>query len=242
MNSTVTAGDARQFMVRPGTFDDYIVESVYRLNEYRLPPQLPNRTVVIDIGAHIGAFSLAAVDRGAQNVLAVEPTNENRMLAAHNMRVELTTGQVQLSFAAAAGPHRVAVRMGPAPMHSGKVNSGGHRVADREADPSAQGIVGVVALDALIRKAEVELAGEHLWLKLDCESSEWEILGTCTRLDAFDVIVGEYHELPGETFGPQRPCTEEGLVDHLQSAGFTMTLERDTTTPCMGLFWASRHT
>lgn len=242
MNSTAGTGDARHFMVRPDTFDDYIVESVYHLNEYRLPPQFPSRTVVIDIGAHIGAFSLAAVDRGAQNVLAIEPTNDNRVLAALNLRAELATGQVQLSFAAAAGPHRVAVRMGPAPMLVGKLNTGGQRVADREADPMAQGVVGVVTLDALIGKAKVELSGEHLWLKLDCESSEWEILGTCTMLDALDVIVGEYHELPGDTFGPQRPCTAAGLVDHLQSAGFTTTLERDTTTPGMGLFWASRCT
>lgn len=240
MNSEAAACTTRQFMVRPGTYDDYIVESVYRLNEYRLPPQLPDRTVVIDIGAHIGAFSLAAVDHGAQNVLAVEATNENRMLAALNMHAELATGQVKLSYAAAAGPHRVAVRMGPAPVNSGQVNTGGHRIADRAAEPSAPGVVRVVALDALIRTAQVELSAEHVWLKLDCESSEWEILGTCTRLDALDVIVGEYHELPGETFGMQRPCTAEGLLDHLQSAGFTTTLERDPTTRGMGLFWASR--
>lgn len=240
MTATAASDETRHFMVRPGTLDDFIVESVFVRNEYRLPACLPHHTVVIDIGAHIGAFALAAVDRGAQHVLAVEAVSENRVLAALNMRDEIASGQVELSFAAAAGPLRAAVSMGPAPLHSGKVNTGGHRIAGFRSDLGATDAVRVITLDDLIRRAQGELGAAHLWLKLDCESSEWEILGTCTLLAALDRIVGEYHEVEGQTFGPQLPCTAEGLVALLRSAGFSTTVERDLTTPGMGLFWATR--
>lgn len=240
MTATAASDENRHFMVRPGTLDDFIVDSVFVRNEYRLPARFPDRTVVIDIGAHIGAFSLAAADRGAQHVLAVEAFHENRVLAALNMRDEIAGGQVELTFAAAAGPHRAAVSMGPAPLHSGMVNTGGHRIAGFPSDRSAPDAVRVITLDDLIRRAQAELGAAHLWLKLDCESSEWEILGTCTLLAALDRIVGEYHEVEGDTFGPQLPCTAESLVELLGSAGFRTTVERDRTTPGMGLFWATR--
>ncbi len=110
-------------MVRPGTLDEGIVYWVHGRNEYRLPDQFPPGTVVIDVGAHIGAFSLAAVDRGAQYVIAVEALAENRVLATMNMRAELANGQVELIFAAVADPRRTAVTMGPAEHLDGQLKT-----------------------------------------------------------------------------------------------------------------------
>lgn len=245
MHAANTTSDSREFMVRPGTLDAAIVDWVHRGNEYRLPGRFPDHTVVIDVGAHIGAFTLAAVDRGAQHVLAVEAIAENRVLAVMNMREELATGQVELTLAAVTGPHRAAVTMGPAPYHEEQLNTGGHRIADADADAAATtpGTVPAITLDALIGRARSLLADaptSHLWVKLDCEGSEWEILGTSATLRCVDVMVGEYHEAADESFGPQLPCNADGLTSHLASAGFSTRVTPDRVTPGLGLFWAWR--
>ena len=243
MHAASTASENREFMVRPGTLDAAIVRWVHGGNEYRLPPRLPDHTVVIDVGAHIGAFALAAVDRGAQHVLAVEATAENRVLAVMNMRAELATGQVELMLAAVAGPHRTAVTMGPAPALEEHLNTGGHRIADADADAATPGAVPVITLDALIVRAKALLAQEptnHLWVKLDCEGSEWEILGTSAHLRSIDVMVGEYHEVANDSFGPKLPCTAAGLASHLESVGFVTKVMPDRHSRHLGLFWAWR--
>ncbi|HQZ34049.1 MAG TPA: FkbM family methyltransferase [Ilumatobacteraceae bacterium] len=237
MNDESITSDSREFLVRPGTLDASIVEWVHGKNEYRLPQQFAPNTVVIDIGAHIGAFTLAAVDRGAQHVVAVEAMAENRVLAFMNMREEIRQGQVDLIFAAVADPSRAAVAMTPGEYLDGSLNTGSHRIA--VARPTDAGAVPVVTLETLLTKAREHFADDepgHLCVKLDCEGSEWEILGTSESLSDFEMIVGEFHERPGEVFGPQRPCTSDGLTDHLRAAGFETALT--ATTPGLGLFWA----
>lgn len=243
MQVVSTTDNTRDFMVRPGTLDAAIVDWVYSGNEYRLPSSLPDHTVVIDIGAHIGVFALAAVDRGAHHVLAVEATAENRVLAVLNMRDELAAGTVELTHAAVAGPHRTAVTMGVAPYLDDDINTGGHRIADPDADASTPGAVRAITLDSLIGKARALLVGttsNQVWVKIDCEGSEWEILGTSTHLRQIDRLFGEYHELADDSFGAQLPCTADGLATHLTSAGFSITLHPDRVTPGLGLFWAWR--
>lgn len=56
----------------------------------------PRGHAVLDIGAHIGAFSRYAVRRGACAVVAYEPEPSNADLFRHNLRDELSTGRVEL--------------------------------------------------------------------------------------------------------------------------------------------------
>lgn len=60
--------------LRSETNDAEIWGSVYVKNEYRLPDRMDG-WAVIDVGAHIGAFSRAAAERGAK-VQAYEPARE----------------------------------------------------------------------------------------------------------------------------------------------------------------------
>ena len=63
--------DAWRF--RDGTLDKAIFNAVVRLNEYRLPDSFAPGDIVIDVGAHIGAFAEAAkvLDDAAYREVAV---------------------------------------------------------------------------------------------------------------------------------------------------------------------------
>lgn len=68
---------------RPNTNDLQIINHVYTNNSYHLPDNM-KRWFVIDVGAHIGSFSIAAVKRGAA-VRAYEPCTENFKLLYKNV-------------------------------------------------------------------------------------------------------------------------------------------------------------
>lgn len=76
----------RQFDVRPDTWDESIVRSVYLEDEYALRVMAKERvTRILDLGAHIGAFSLLAREVWPEaKIIAVEADAENFQFLERN--------------------------------------------------------------------------------------------------------------------------------------------------------------
>src|SRR5262245_1903822 len=62
--------------MRPGTWDAALVRESGVENRYGLPDRIPEGSIILDIGAHIGGFAVEAAGRGAV-VWAFEPDPEN---------------------------------------------------------------------------------------------------------------------------------------------------------------------
>lgn len=84
------------FAFREGTCDENVYRSVVELNEYRLPEKFEPGDVIIDVGAHIGSFAKACVDRGAGKVVCLEPDIENFIQLRKNLKELETSGRVVL--------------------------------------------------------------------------------------------------------------------------------------------------
>lgn len=69
--------------VRPETNDQGIINQVYRDNACKLPVDMTGQ-LFVDVGAHIGAASVLAAERGA-HVLAYEPCRANFDLLVMNV-------------------------------------------------------------------------------------------------------------------------------------------------------------
>src|SRR5262245_20643832 len=82
---------------RPGTVDRQIFKGVFVTNEYELPPRFLDSDVVIDIGAHIGSFAHAAVQRGCRRVHCFEPDADNCRRAETHLRSYIDADWVRLS-------------------------------------------------------------------------------------------------------------------------------------------------
>src|SRR5687768_16400036 len=87
------------FSFRPGTCDWNVYYNIVERNEYELPETFSPGDVILDIGAHIGSFSLACLRRGQVRVAAYEAVWENYSLAQAHLvqfadRVSLTHAAV----------------------------------------------------------------------------------------------------------------------------------------------------
>lgn len=214
---------------RAGTYDLGIWQSVVDQNEYHLPDRFDAEDVVIDVGAHIGAFSYAALTRGARRVYAYECDPGNFHAAAANLaefgeRVVLehaavweTTGTVQFTGA-------------------GDVNTGGGSAG------FGQMQVRSVAVDEVFRRAFADGAKEVRFLKMDCEGSEWVILPACSFLGKVRELRGEYHEhvVPAEARRGGLQLTKDWLVELLRARGFEAEAKVYKAGSTMGVFSAVR--
>jgi FkbM family methyltransferase len=207
--------------VREG-FDLTVFHSTVRLNEYRLPERMDGWKV-LDVGAHFGSFTHACLQRGAAQVLAVEPHRGNceafRNHFAGDRRVTL--------LEAGAWRSDEGVRLAALKGVDGARHLAGGVVAP------GPGAVLLLPFDDLLGM----LPGPVDLVKLDCESSEYPILFTSKLLGKVRRLCGEYHT--SKHFPDADPrWTPEGLRALLEGQGFAVELRPH----CEGLgnFWARR--
>jgi FkbM family methyltransferase len=244
--------------------DRMIFNGVVVHDEYRLPARFAPADIVIDVGAHIGSFAYAVVQRGGRQVCSIEPDAVNCALAARHLAPDIECGRVQLLQAAVwrSDPNDDELRFDgyhPFPRSyaamQGIVNTGNGSVIWGVGEPVAK-----VALDDLVDSLTDQEHRRVRLLKLDCEGAEWPILLTSQRLHLIDEIVGEFHEIGGPflEIGEDRPSaaqvfrsdrvagfTIEELVRCLRDAGFNVAYRRhqrpDGALEGLGLFVATRN-
>jgi FkbM family methyltransferase len=226
----------RGWQLRPGTIDRRLFREVVIHNDYELPPRFEPHDVILDVGAHLGSFALAALRRGAGTVYCCEADPDNFRLLRHNLRPY--RGRVRLL------PHAVwrsDAKVTHLRLHNPEDprNTGAIRVADRSGGPA----VPVLPFDDLVLRATCGGAGRVRLLKLDCEGAEWPVLLTARTLSLVDALCGEYH-LDACT-GPFRVAghgtySPELLERHLAEHGFRVRTRPAVKDPRFGLFFAQR--
>jgi FkbM family methyltransferase len=236
-----------EVVFRPGCNDHHIWSEIFQQNVYRLPDDLSG-AVCIDIGAHVGYYALACLQRGAAQVIALEPEAENFALAQAHLapygdRVQLSRLAVVRSDGEEWPP-----RMEPYfYMPDAQLYNTGSPSSFAEAGP----IVESITFDELIRLVLLESPGQVDRVKIDAQGAEFPLLLTATTLMSIDRLVGEFqeHGVPGGppiplAMGPglPSPLTYDLLVARLEAQGFAVevSLTPGFETHRIGLFFAER--
>lgn len=208
-SSGLVLGSFGQFELayRKGTADEAVIRQTFERDRYfaETPEYQPrDGDTIVDIGAHIGAFSLHAASRiGAGRVHAIEPSGDTfnllRINVALNRRSNVT-------------PHRLAItdRDGTCTLYHSRRNWG-HSVVKQHSRRTE-----TVASSTLAGFFDRNGIGRCSFLKLNCEGAEFPILLSTPPavLERIDLAVVLYH---GDAWTGN---TEADLVSHLQSGGF----------------------
>jgi FkbM family methyltransferase len=220
---------------RKDTWDRQIFEAIIR-GEYGSLDFAGK--IVVDIGAHIGSFSIFAALRGARKVLAFEAGADNFEYLCRNCR---TVPSVECHHAAVWRSDISDTVLGWKASTNAE-NTGGGSVLDGEivagvsiSNASANS-VGTISLDTIIAQV-----GHIDLLKIDAEGSEYPILLTSRQLHRVTEIVGEYHVLDETSHTrsrAQRDCWNvEYLIRHLSDCRFATTHQAGRKN---GVFHAQR--
>jgi FkbM family methyltransferase len=230
------------FTFRPGTVEEQVFDAVNIYNEYRLPDTFRAEDIVVDIGAHIGSFCYAALQRGSHYVYGFEPEASNYECAVRNL--QSFGDRVHLYNKAVWRSDQVVEKLFFVGSVDAANTSGGGVVWPDEGTP-----VDVAAFDDVIRDVTDGGKKRVKLLKIDCEGAEFPILLTSRMLHVIDNIHGEFHEAGGDYENATIPkrarvpgysrFTIDELTGVLQQAGFRVTSLRHDSTH-MGLFFATR--
>jgi FkbM family methyltransferase len=174
----------------------------YRLRDMRFG----EGDVVIDIGAHVGLFSIYLAKRWpALKVFAFEPFPANFRNCAENLQINSVTNVV-LSPNAITNDSRLLS------MATDPHNSGGASAVVKTFE--SNGIVTDLASMTLDEVFLVHEIGRCKLMKIDCEGMEYEILLGARVLDKVEYLAGEFHASPSLQ---NRGWCPEGLHAHCSS-------------------------
>ncbi len=199
--------DGEEFHVRPGTADRLIIGEVYGMEPY---PVHGNESVILDIGASIGAFTTYAANRAPEadiHAYEAEP---------HALR-QLRKNRDRNDIDARIYEQVVAGTDGTETLHINERNEGGHSLYRfrHRGTTATTSEVPAVSLDTAVNDhcdSPVDL------LKLDVEGAEYDILygASADTLDRIDRIVGEFHPHPDHDI--------DELVAYLEENGFDVSV------------------
>lgn len=180
--------------------------------------------VVVDIGAHVGAFAVHAAQSGASAVYAYEPSPINIEHFVHN--AERNAASVVTIVEAAVGARAGTSRLGLGRFSVGNVllDAVSERTS-RSIDVRTTTLAGIFEAHRLDR---IDV------LKIDCEGSEGALLVASDPelLRRVDRIALEYHD-------NWSSLDHDGLSRLLRDAGFDVELEPHGRSP-FGMLYAWR--
>lgn len=204
-NHAIMASGPFKLLYRPGTCDEVVLSDAYQQRRFFATGYVPqNNHIILDIGAHIGAFALAAAVKVPDGrVYAIEAAEDNFRYLRTN---------VELNAAHNISPYHLALTnyQGEAKLYAATENWA-YTLADTNTDTDTWRSVRADTLTHFLADNHIERVD---YLKCNVEGAEYDIfLATPTDvLQRLKFILIEYH--PAERYAV------DDLVHHFRQSGF----------------------
>jgi len=174
-------------IIRPFSTDKTIVHEICVDKVYEKVFKIPQKGVVIDVGAHIGLFTIKAA-KIADKVIAIEPESNNFILLLRNIMLNKLYNVLPLNVA-------LSDREGISYLSICLENLGAHSLVRRRGHCIK---VRTCTLDKLLQELDISLE-EVSFIKLDVEDAEYLVLCGAKRLlsrgKPFIAMESEYKEV-----------------------------------------------
>jgi FkbM family methyltransferase len=209
---TIRMKDGTAISVRPRTTDTITLFEVIMRDNYRLRETDIDNGVILDIGAHIGTFSMYASKFGKDvKIFSFEPEPLSFGLLSSNISANKLSDRVSVFNLA------VSDKDGPGELFVDRNSTGEHSIIGTDGKRIS---VELVSLDKVFKNNNIK--GCRL-MKMDVEGAEYKILYNTKPdiLRRIDNIYMEYHNLKDI---PENNGTS--LKRFLESVGFSVEISK----------------
>lgn len=228
----------RLWTLRKNTQDEFIVKEVYEDNCYKLPDDLSGK-VIVDIGANIGAFAAACVDRGSKAIYCFDPfvSPATKLFPACVILEPYIVG------------NRATGRVSVSSLEKsdeGIYFTGGFNTFGKNDGTNETKVT--ISIESIVSDIQITFPDLPIWIKLDCEGSEYEILSSDLPWERIERIFGECHTLIDDKLSRDTAPIENGrfpiepnilsLVGRLESVGYKVKIVPNGDDRHLHLFWA----
>lgn len=182
-------------------------------------------SIVVDIGANIGIFSLFAAHSGAKKIFAIEPNSESFAVLNDNIITNGLQSVIKPIKSAVSDIHGERVLI---PVKSSPYNAVKETILNEEDPTNNYETVSTTTLETIISENDIKIID---LLKIDCEGHEFRIVPSLSPsiLDKIKEIKMEYQD--GDV---------EILIKHLTTNSFRIRkLEKDARFNA-GIIWLSK--
>ncbi|MBL7794267.1 MAG: FkbM family methyltransferase [Saprospiraceae bacterium] len=208
--------DAR-FYYRPFSYDRFMIDEVWLHDEYGLDNcALMSNACIIDIGAHIGAFSIRASKLFPDNFIwAFEPAMDNFNLLENNLKLNNCTN-IQIY------QNAIADKEEKTNLFINENHTGGHSLISDFFDEKHIIEIDTISMNTFVTEKAVDFIG---YLKIDCEGSEYQIL------DSLSLTVWKKIHYLGVEFHPVKGYDAITTITAIQQRGFRLIRQKEGYFP-----------
>lgn len=205
------------FNYRPNSYDRFMIDEVWLNDEYGLDNcAIISNAFIIDVGAHVGAFSVRASKLFPGNfICAFEPAMDNFNLLKNNLKLNNCTN-VQVYQKA------VTNKENKADLFINDNHTGGHSLLPDFHDKKNKVEIDTISINTFVKENAVDFIG---YLKMDCEGSEYQILDSL-----YPEIWKKIHYL-GVEFHPVAGYDAITTITAIQQRGFRLIRQKEGYFP-----------
>lgn len=157
------------WMAKNGPEAEELYKEVVLENVYQVSEEVLKGRPVVDIGANMGTFAILAASLGASKVVAAEPVAQTYEQLLKNIK--------KANAESVVAPHNKAVMDKDGKVSIGVNEKSGHNSLYMAQKGSEE--VESVAFGRLLSNIE----GDNIFLKMDCEGAEYDILMNASEED-----------------------------------------------------------
>ncbi len=173
--------------------------------------QIKCNDIVVDIGAHIGYFTLFAAKRSKDGkVFAFEPSKKSFSLFKKNIKINNYKNIISEEIA-------IAKIKGKQILYLDKNNEISNTIYKQQESLDEKEI-NTITLQNIFEKYKIEKID---FLKMDCEGAEFEIV-----MNTPSIILDKIQKISMEIHEEIVPYTKEIMMKRLKKHGFNVTLQR----------------